>query len=58
MPPLLTKVVRAAPPPQGELQARELPAASQRELPAELHLQLYGVSAEDMAAILNQREDP
>jgi hypothetical protein len=50
--PLLTKVVRAAPPLPQAPRARELPAKSQRELPGGLHLHFHGVKAEDIAAIL------
>src|SRR6185437_14185114 len=50
--PLLTKVVRAAPPLPQTPRARELPAESQRELPGGLHLHFHGVKAEVIAAIL------
>ena len=52
------KVVRAAPPLPQERQAPELPAASRRELPGGLHLHFHGVSAEDVAAIIeHHRQD-
>jgi hypothetical protein len=46
------KVVRAAPPLPQERQARQLPGVSGRELPGGLHLHFHGVSAEDVAAII------
>jgi hypothetical protein len=46
--------VRAAPPLPQERQAPELPAASRRELPGGLHLHFHGVSAEDVAAIIER----
>jgi hypothetical protein len=55
MPPLPTKVARAARPLPQARPARVLPAERQRELPAEVHLHLHGVSAEDVAAIIERR---
>jgi uncharacterized membrane protein YraQ (UPF0718 family) len=52
MPPLPTKMARAAQPLPKAWPLHALPAESQRELPAELHLHLHGVSAEDVAALL------
>jgi hypothetical protein len=49
MPPLPSKVARAAQPLPQARPARVLPAERQRELPAELHLHLHGLSAEDIA---------
>ena len=46
------KVVRAAPPLPRERQAPELTTTPGRELPAAFTLHLHGVSAEDVAAIL------
>jgi hypothetical protein len=51
------KVVRATAPLPQERQAPELPAASRRELPGDLHLHFPGVSAEDVAAILRHQEE-
>ena len=53
-PPAFTeaKVVRAAPPLPKERQAPELTAAPGRKLPGGLHLHVHGVTAEDVAAIL------
>jgi hypothetical protein len=48
------KVVRAAPPLPQERQAPELTTTLGRELPGGLHLHFYGVSAEDVAAILER----
>ena len=57
MPPR-TLVTRAAQPLPQAQRAGELPAASQREPPGGLHLHFHGGSAEDIAAILNRRDDP
>jgi hypothetical protein len=48
------KVVRAAPPPPRERQVPELTSTPGRELPGGLHLHFHGVSAEDVAAILER----
>jgi hypothetical protein len=48
------KVVRAAPPIPRERQAPELTAAPTRERPGGLHLHFHGVSAEDVAAIIER----
>jgi hypothetical protein len=48
------KVVRAAPRPPRERQALELPAASPCERPSGLDLHFHGISAEDVAAILER----
>jgi hypothetical protein len=50
-PPGVPKLALAAPP-LPEARPGELPAEPHRELPAELHPHLHGVSAEDVAAIL------
>jgi hypothetical protein len=52
MPPLPPQVVRAAPPLPQERRVGDLPRESQRELPGGLHLHFHGISAEDVAAIL------
>jgi hypothetical protein len=57
MPPR-TLVARAAPPLPQARRAAELPAAPQRETPGGLHLHFHGVSAEDVAAIIRQQDDP
>ncbi len=57
MPPLRQKMVRAASPLPQERRAAQLPAESQRELPGGLHLHFHGVTAEDIAAILDRRDD-
>jgi hypothetical protein len=56
MPPLPSKVARAAQPLPKARPARVLPAERQRELPAEVHFHLHGVSAEDVAAALRATE--
>lgn len=56
MPPLLSKVVRAAPPLSQERRAGELPAAPQGEPPGGLHF--HGIPAEDIAAILARQTLP
>ena len=48
------KVVRAAPPLPQERQAPELTARRERKLPGGLHLHFHGVSAEDLAAIIQR----
>jgi hypothetical protein len=56
-PPLLTKVVRAAPLLPPEQQARQLPVTPGRELPGGLHFHFHGVvSAEDIATISDHRD--
>ena len=56
--PLPAQVVRAAPPLPQERRVGELPRESQRELPGELHLHFHGISAEDVAAIIeHHRQD-
>jgi len=57
MPPLRQQMVRAASPLPQERRAAQLPAESQRELPGGLHLHFHGVTAEDIAAILDRRDD-
>jgi hypothetical protein len=57
MPPLPPQVVRAAPPLPPERRGGELPRESQRELPGGLHLHFHGISAEDVAAILQDSPD-
>jgi hypothetical protein len=57
MPPLPPQVVRAAPPLPQERRVGELPRESQRELPGGLHLHFHGISAEDVAAILQDSPD-
>ena len=57
MPPLLPKMARAAQPLPEARQAGDLPAERQRELPGGLQLHFHGVTAEDIATILNQRHD-
>jgi hypothetical protein len=47
--------VRAAQP-LPEARPGELPAEPHRELPAEVHFHLHGVSAEDVAAIIRQQQ--
>ncbi len=56
MPPAFAKakVVRAAPPLPRERQAPELTATTGRELPGGLHLHFHGVSAEEVATILER----
>jgi hypothetical protein len=51
-------VTRAAQPLPEAQRARELPAELQDETPAELHLHFHGVSAEDVAAILRNQDQP
>jgi hypothetical protein len=47
------------PPPVVQRPARALPEPQPAiEWPAELHLYLHGVSAEDIAAILSRRDQP
>jgi hypothetical protein len=58
MPPLPSKVARAAQPLPKAQPARVLPAERQRELPTEVHFHLHGVSAEDVAAIIARRDRP
>jgi len=48
------KVVRAAPPLRQERQASELTTTHGRELPGGLHLRFHGVSAQDVAAIIER----
>jgi hypothetical protein len=57
MPPLPRKMARAAQPLPKAQPAHVLPAENQRELPGELHLHLHGVSAEDVAAIIERQQD-
>jgi hypothetical protein len=58
MPPAPPTVVRAALPLPQERRAGELPRESQRELSSGLHLHFHGISAEDVAAILERhRQD-
>ena len=56
-PPLLTKVVRAAPPLPKVRQEPVLPASSVRELPGGPHLHFHGVDAADVATIIRQQRD-
>jgi hypothetical protein len=58
MPPLPSKMVRAAQPLPQARRAGELPAAPQREPPGGLYLHFHGVSAEDVAAILCNQDRP
>jgi len=58
MPPLPSKMVRAARPLPQARRAGELPAAAQREPPGGLHLHFHGVSAEDVVAILRHQDQP
>jgi hypothetical protein len=52
------KVVRAAPPLPRERQAPELTTTPGRELPGGLHVHFHGVTAEDVAAIIERhRQD-
>jgi hypothetical protein len=58
MPPAFAKMVRAAPPLPRERQAPELTTTRGRERPGGLHLHFHGVSAEDVAAIIERhRQD-
>ena len=57
MPPLPSKMVRAARPLPQARRAGELPAAPQREPPGGLHLHFHGLDAAQIAAIIaRQRE--
>jgi hypothetical protein len=58
MPPLPTKMARAAQPLPKAWPVHALPAESPRELPAEVHFHLHGVSAEEIAAILRRQDQP
>ena len=58
MPPAFAKMVRAAQPLPRERQAPELTTTRGRERPGGLHLHFHGVSAEDVAAIIERhRQD-
>jgi hypothetical protein len=57
MPPR-TLVARAAPPLPKAWPVHALPAEFPRELPAEAHFHLHGVSAEEIAAILRRQDQP
>jgi hypothetical protein len=52
MPPLPSKMVRAARPLPQARRAGELPAAPQREPPGGLHLHFHGLDAAQVAAII------
>jgi hypothetical protein len=52
MPPLPTKMARAAQPLPKAQPAHALPTGRQRELPGELHLHFHGVPAEEIAAVI------
>ena len=54
MPPLPSKVARAAQPLPKARPAHALPTGRQRELPGELHLHFHGVPAEEIAAAIRQ----
>jgi hypothetical protein len=58
MPPLPTKMARAAQPLPKAWPVHALPAEFPRELPAEVHFHLHGVSAEEIAAILRRQDQP
>ena len=57
MPPLPSKMVRAAQPLPQERRAPELPAAPQREPPGELHLHFHGLDAAQVAAIIAREQE-
>jgi len=57
MPPLPSKMVRAAQPLPQEQRAPELPTASQREPPGELHLHFHGLDAAQVAAIIAWQQE-
>ena len=57
MPPLPSKMVRAAQPLPQERRSPELPAAPQREPPGELHLHFHGLDAEDVAVIIQRQQE-
>jgi hypothetical protein len=57
MPPR-TLVARAAQPLPKAWPVHALPAEFPRELPAEVHFHLHGVSAEEIAAILRRQDQP
>jgi hypothetical protein len=58
MPPLPTKMARAAQPLPKAWPVHALPAEFPRELPAEVHFHLHGVSADEIAAILRRQDQP
>jgi hypothetical protein len=57
MPPLPSKMVRAARPLPQARRAGELPAAPQREPPGGLHLHFHGLDAAQVAAIIARQQE-
>jgi hypothetical protein len=57
MPPLPSKMVRAARPLPQARRAGELPAAPQREPPGGLHLHFHGLDAAQIAAIIARQQE-